>query len=65
MSTTMLYKEGKSALIWRDIPCDFIIVNDSEVEEKLSEGWKKSPFDLYMEDKPQDKPTKGRKPKVD
>lgn len=65
MSTVMLYKEGDSEIIWNDIPCDILIADDSEVEEKLLEGWKKSPFELYMEDKPQDKPTKGRKPKVD
>lgn len=65
MSVTMLYKEGNQTLIWNDIPCNTLVVEDSEVESKLAEGWKKSPFELYMEDKPQDKPTKGRKPKVD
>lgn len=65
MSTVMLYKEGDSEIIWNDVACDILIAEDSEVESKLAEGWKKSPFELYMEDKPQDKPTRGRKPKVD
>lgn len=37
-SPTMLFKAGVSELVW-GIPCETIVVDASDIEEKLSEGW--------------------------
>lgn len=46
----MLYREGDSQLIWGDIPCDFIVVAEDEVDTYLADGWKSHPFDLYKDE---------------
>jgi hypothetical protein len=49
MGIKVLYKAGTGGMVW-GIWCDQIIVNESEVEDKLKEGWLYSPLDIPIED---------------
>lgn len=46
---TALYKGGGSELVW-GIPCETIVVDADEVEQKLSEGYVMHPHDIPVLD---------------
>lgn len=75
-SATMLYRLGDKEIIW-GTPMDTMVVDASDVEKFLSDGWflhpndVKSPpvrmetFAIESDEEPaQDKPRRGRPPKV-
>jgi len=46
---TALYKGGGSVLVW-GIPCETIVVDADEVEQKLTEGYVMHPHDIPVVD---------------
>lgn len=58
----MLFKHGNSAK-WKGVSYDWKVVNASDVNEHLNDGWLDHP-DKLMEDKKEDTPARGRKKKA-
>jgi len=50
----MLYKPGKE-IKWEGLLLDTLIVSEADIDSKLAEGWRLTPFDAYtVEHEPAD-----------
>lgn len=59
---TMIYKAGGKTKVW-GATAHVKVVDSADVEPYLADGWLDHPSKLFAE--PEEKPKRGRKPKVD